>query len=185
MCLSVSLGLNFPLFMNIPFIRFRCHPNPTGLHFNLSTSTKTLAVVVQSTCCVLLLATPWTTACQVHPQWVCSSSCPLIQWCYITISSSATPFSFCLQSFPASGSFPMSQLFTSGDPSIGASTSASVLLMNIQDWSPLGLTVLISMQSKGLLWVFSNTTVQKHQFFSTQPSLWSNSHIHVWLLEKP
>ena len=113
----------------------------------------------------------------------CSNSCPLNQWCHTTISSSIGPFSSCLQSFPASGSFPMSQLFTSGSQSIGA--SASILPMNIQDWFPLELTGWISLQSKGLSRVFSSTTVQKHQFFSTQPSLWSNSHIHMWLLEKP
>ena len=85
--------------------------------------------------------------------------------------------------FPALGSFPMSWLFTSGGQSVGA--SASVLPMNIQDWLPLGLTSLISLQSKELSRVFSNTTVQKHQFFGAQPSLWSSSHIHRWLLEKP
>ena len=163
-------------------------------------------------------------------------------WCHPTISSSVIPFSSCPQYFPASGSFPMSQLFTSGSQNIGVSASASVLPMNIQDWFPLGWTGWISLQSKGLSRVFSNTTVQKHQFFSTQlhlqsnspymttvktialtrrtfvgkvmslllnmlskglsrvlscttvwkhqffgaqPSLWSNSHIHTWLLEKP
>ena len=100
-----------------------------------------------------------------------------------TISSSVSPFSSCLQSFPASGSFPMNQFFASGGPSIGA--SASVLPMNIQDWFPLVLTGLISLQSKGLSRVFSNTTVQKRQFFGAQLSLWSNSHIHTWQLEKP
>ena len=125
---------------------------------------------------------------------VCSNSCPLSQWCHPTISSSATFFSSCPQSFPAgsfpmsqglfrwgssqSGSFPMSQLFTSGGQSIGAWSSASVLPMNIQDWFPSGLTGWISLQSKGLSRVFSSTTVQRHQFFGTQPSLWSNSHIH-------
>ena len=89
----------------------------------------------------------------------CSNSCPLSQWCHPTISSSAIPFSSCLQSFPASGSFPMSQIFTSGDQSIRASSSISVLPMNIQDWSPLGLTGWISLQYKGLSRVFSNTTV--------------------------
>ena len=101
-----------------------------------------------------------------------------------TIWSSAVPFSSWIQSFPASGSFPMSQLFASGGQSTGASTSASVLPMNIQDWFPLGLTGLISLQSKGLSRVFSSTIVQKHQFFSAQLSLRSNSHIHIWLLEK-
>ena len=95
------------------------------------------------------------------------------------------PFSSCLQSFLASGSFPMSQFFPSGGQSIGVSASASVLPMNIQDWSPLGWTGLISMLFKGLSRVFSNNTVQKHQcFFGAQLSLWSNSHIHAWLREK-
>ena len=95
------------------------------------------------------------------------------------------PFSSCLQSFLASGSFAVSRLFASGSQSIGASASASVLPMNIQGWFPLGLTGFMSLQSKELLRVFSNTTVQKHQFLDTQLSLWSNSHIHTWLLEKP
>ena len=115
----------------------------------------------------------------------CSNSCPLSQWYHPTISSSVIPFSSCLQSFPASGSFPKSQLFTSGGPNIGVAALASVLPVNIQSWFPLGLTCLISSQSRGLARAFSNTTVQKHQFFSTQPSLWSNSHIPTWLLEKP
>ena len=99
------------------------------------------------------------------------------------ISSSVLPFSSCPQSFPASGSFQMSQFFASDGQSIGVSASASVLPMNIQDWFSLQLTGLISLQSKGPSRVFSNTTVQKHQFFGTQLSLWSNSHIHTWLLE--
>ena len=114
----------------------------------------------------------------------CSNWCPLSRCCHLTISSSVIPFSW-LQSFPAAESFPLSQFFESGGQSIGVSTSASVLSMNIQDWFPLGLTVLISLHSKGLSRVFSNTTVQKHQFFSAQLSLWSNSHIHAWLQEKP
>ena len=114
---------------------------------------------------------------------VCSNACPLSCWCYLNISSSANPFSFCLHSFPASGSFPVSQLFASGGQSIGA--SASVLSMNIQGWFPLGLTNVISLQSKGLSRVFSNTTVQKCQFFGPQLSLWSNSDISTWRLEKP
>ena len=114
----------------------------------------------------------------------CSNSCPSSQWCHATISSSAVPFS-CLQSFPASGSFPVSQFFKSGGQSIGASDSASVLPMNIQDWFPSGLTGLIFLQYKELSRVSSNTTVQKHQFFGAQPSLWPNSHIHTWWLEKP
>ena len=118
---------------------------------------------------------------------VCSNSCPLSQWWDLTILSSVVPFSFCLQSFPALGSFPVSQLFTSGGQSFGASASASasVLPMNIQGWFPLGLTGLISFQSKGLWRVFSCTTIQKQQFFGTQSSLWSNSYIRTWLLEKP
>ena len=115
----------------------------------------------------------------------CSNSCPSSWWCHPTILSSVDPFFSCLQSFPASGSFQVSQFFTSGGQSIGVSASAPVLPMNIQGWFPLGWTGWISLQSKGFLRVFSNTTVQKHQFFSTQPSLWSNSHIHTWLLEKP
>ena len=115
---------------------------------------------------------------------VCSNSGPLSQWCHPTISSSVTPFSSCLQSFPAPGSFPMSWLFTSGGQCIGASTSASVLPINIQGWFPFGLTSLILL-SKALSRVFSSTTVQKHQFFGAQPSLWSNSHICMWLLKEP
>ena len=114
----------------------------------------------------------------------CSDSCPLSQWCHPTISSSVVPVSSCPQSFPAPGSFPMSHIFTSGGQSIGVWASASVLPMNILDWFPLGWTSWISLQSKGLWRVFSNTTVQKHQFFGAQPSLWSNSHVHTWLLEK-
>ena len=105
-------------------------------------------------------------------------------WCNLTVSSSATCFSICLQSFPASWSFPMSQLSASGGQSIGASASVSVLPMNIQDWFPLGRTSWISLQSKKLSRVFSSTTVQKNQFFWTQSSLWYNSHIYTWLLEK-
>ena len=109
----------------------------------------------------------------------CSNSCPLSWWCHPPISSSVIPFSSCLQSCPALGSFPMSQFFASGGQSIAASASTSVLPMNIQDWFPLGLTGLISLESKGVSRVFSNATVQKHQFFGAQPSLWSNSHIHT------
>ena len=113
-----------------------------------------------------------------------SNSCPLSQWRHPTISSSAALFS-CLKSFPASKSFLMCWFFISGSQSIGASASASILTMNIQDWLPFGLTGLISLHFKGLSRVFSNTTVQKSQSFDTQPTLWSNSHIHTWLLEKP
>ena len=113
------------------------------------------------------------------------NSCPLSQWCHLTISSSVVPFSSCLQSFPTSGSFQMGQLFSSGGQNTGVSASPLVLPMNTQDRSPLGWTVWISLQSKGLSRVFSNTIVQKHQFFCTQLSLCSNSHIHAWLLERP
>ena len=116
---------------------------------------------------------PELTQTHVHPSW----------WCHPTISSSVIPFSSRHQSFPESRSFPISQFFTSGRQCIGVSASASVLPMNIQDWFPLGLTGWIPLQSKGLSRGFSNTTVQQHQFFSTQLSLWSNSHIHTWLLE--
>ena len=110
---------------------------------------------------------------------ICLNSCPLSQWCHPTISSSVIPFSSYPQSFPASGSFPVSQVFASGGHSFGASTLASVLPMNIQGWFPLGLISLITLQSKGLPRVFSNTTVQKHQFFSTQLFSWSNSHPYM------
>ena len=116
---------------------------------------------------------------RVHPD-----SRPSSQWCHPAISSSVVPFSSCLQSFPTSGSFQMSQLFPSGGQNIGVSASTSVLPMNTQDWS-LKWTGWISLQSKGLSRVFSNTTVQKHQFFSARLSSQSNSHIHTWLLEKP
>ena len=109
----------------------------------------------------------------------CSNSCPSSQWCHPTISSSVVPFSSSLQTFPASGSFLMSQFFASGGQNIGVSALASVLPMNTQDWSPLGWTGWISLQSKGLSRVFSNTTVKKHQFFGVQLSLWSIFHIHT------
>ena len=136
----------------------------------------------------LLFATPWTAARQVSlpssTTRVYPNPCPLSQWCHPIMSSSVVPFSH-LQSFPASGSFQMSQLSASGGQSIGVSASTSVLPMNTQDWSPLGWTGWISLQYRGLSRVFSNTTVQKHQFFSAQLSSQSNSHIHTWPLEKP
>ena len=125
-------------------------------------------IVVESLNHVGLFATPWTAACLASLSYTVSWSWlrfMSIEWCYLTISSSAALFSFCLQSFPVSGSFPMSQLFASGGQSIEALASASVLPINSQGWFPLGLTGLISLQSKGLSRVFSNTTVQKHQFF--------------------
>ena len=125
----------------------------------------------------------WATE-RTHPPspGVCSNSCPLNWWCHPTIFS-VSPFSFCPQSFPASRSFLMSWLFTSGDQSIGVSASASVFPMNIQGWFPLGLTDLISMLSKGLF----KSLLQRHSLkaFGASSSLWSSSHIHTWLLEKP
>ena len=117
---------------------------------------------------------------RVHP-----NSCPSSWWCHPAISSSVVSFSSCPQSLPASGSFQMSQLFAWGGQNIGVSALASFLPKNTQDWSPLGWTGWISLQSKGLSRVFSNTTVQKHQFFGAQLSSQSNSHIHTWPLEKP
>ena len=121
--------------------------------------------------------------CQSLTPRIIPNPCPLSRWCHPTISSSVVPFSPCPQSFPASGSFQMSQLFTSDGQSIGVSASASVLPMNTQDWSPLGWTGWISLQSKGPSRVFSNTTVQKHQFFGPQLPSQFNSHIHTWPLE--
>ena len=111
--------------------------------------------------------------------------CPLTWWCHPIVSSSVIPFFSGSQSFPASGSFQLSQLFASAGQSIGVWASSSVLPMNTQDWSPLGWTGWISLQSKGLSTVFSNTTFQKHQFFSAQLYSQSNSHVHTWILEKP
>ena len=133
-------------------------------------------------------ATPWIAAHQaslsITNSWVYSNTCPSSQGCQPAISS-VVPFSSWPQSLPASGSFQVSQLFTWGGQSTGVSASASVLPLNTQDWSPSGWTGWISLQSKGLSRVFSNTTVQKHQFFGAQLSSQSNSNIHTWLLEKP
>ena len=141
-----------------------------------------LLVVVQSLSCVQLFMTPWTAACRLLcpslSPGVYLNSYPLNQWCHPTVSSSITPFISCRKSFPALRSFPMSQLSTSCRQIIGASTS--VLPVNIQDWFPLGLVCLISLLSKELSRVFS-TTIWKYQFFSSQLSLWSSSHIHTWL----
>ena len=116
---------------------------------------------------------------------VCSNSCPSSRWCHPAIWSSVIPFSSCPQSLPASESFPMSQLFVWCGQSTGVSALASFLPKKSQGWSPSEWTGWISLQSKGLSRVFSNTTLQKHQFFSAQPSSQSNSHIHTWPLEKP
>ena len=134
------------------------------------------------------LCDPWTAQCHASLSFTVSQS--LLQLTFLrsrwdpTISSSVSLFSSCPQSFPASGSFPKSRLFTSGGQNIGASASAPVLPMNIQGWFPLGLTGFISLQSKGFSRVFSSTTFWKHQFFSAQLSLRSNSYICIWLLEK-
>ena len=138
---------------------------------------------------VWLFVTPWTAACQASLSIINSQSLlKLMSIMSVMPSNHLTlciPFFSCLQSLQALGSFLTSQFFTSGGQRIGVSASASVLAMNIQDWFPLGLTGLISFQSKQLSRVFSNTTVPKHQFFGTQLSVWSNSHTHTWLLEKP
>ena len=145
-----------------------------------------VVVVVQPHSHVWLFATPWNTARQASLFLTISrtlpSSCPLHLWCHPAISSSDTFFSFCPQSFPASGSFPMSQLFVSDDQNTRASSSASALPVSIQSWSPLRLTALISLLSKGLLGVFSSTMVWRHQFFGVLPSLRSSSHNCMWPL---
>ena len=143
---------------------------------------------VQLLSCVWLFATHESKhtrpPCPSPTPGVYPNPCPSSWWCHPTISFSGVPFSSCPQSFPALGSFPMSQLFAWGGQSIGISASTSVLPMNTQDWSPLGWAGWISLQSKGLSRVFSNTTVQKHQFFGAQLSSLANSHIHTWLLGK-
>ena len=140
---------------------------------------------VHSVSCVWVFVNPWTAACQaslsITNSWSLLESCPLSWWCHPTISSSVISFSSWLQSFPMSGSFPMSQhirwpKYWSFGFSISPSSEYSVLIS-------LGLTGLISLQSKGISRVLSNTTVQKHQLFGAQPSLWSNSHFHTWLLK--
>ena len=149
-------------------------------HFSVSS--------VQSLSHVRLFVTPWIAACQASLSITNSQSLLKLmssRWSHPAISSSVVPFSSCPQSLPASGYFPMSQLFTRGGQSIGVSTLASFLPMKTQDWSLLEWTGWISLQSKGLWRVFSNTTVQKYQFFGTQLSSQPNSHIHTWPLEKP
>ena len=144
---------------------------------------------VQSLSSVWLFATPWIVACQASLSITNSWSLPKLMSIESVMPSShsfsVVPFSSCPQSFPASRSFPMIQLFASGGQSIGVSASTSVLPMNTQDWSPLGWTGWISLQSKGLSRIFSNTTVQKHQFFGPQLFSQSNSRIHTWPQEKP
>ena len=158
------------------------------IHIFLISSSTGFVVVVQSLSRVQLFVTPWTAAHQASLSITNSRSLLKLMCIKLvissTISSSVSHFS-CLQSFPASGSSPVNQFFASGGQSIGASASASVLPMNIQDWFPFGWTGWISLQSTGLSRVFCNTIVQKHQFFGAQPSSQSNSHIHTWPLEKP
>ena len=166
------------------------HDWVTNTSFNIDWNKHHQFSSVQSLSRVWLFATPWiaarqaslsiTTNSRVH-----SDSHPSSRWCHPAISSSVIPFSSCPQSLPASESFPISQLFTWGCRSIGVSVLASVLPKNTQNWSPLEWTDWISLQSKGRSRVFSSTTVQKHQFFDTQLSSQSNSHIHTWPLEKP
>ena len=145
--------------------------------------------VAQFSAVAQLCATPWTAAHQASLSITNSQSLlklmSLHWWCHPTISSSVTPFSSCLQSFPPSGSFSMSRLFTSGGQSTGASVSSSVFSMNSQGWFPLGFIGLSSLQSTGLSRVFYSSTVWKNQFFGAQPSLRSNFHICTWLLGKP
>ena len=163
-------------------IRWSIPGRPSSLHMSIMTHVEKSLTEhfssVQLLNCVQLFMTPMDFSlpgCPVHYQPpVSSNSCPPSWWCNPTISSSASHFSSFLQSFPAAGYFPMSQFFISGGQNIGASTSASVLPMNIQDWFPLGWTGLISLQFKELPSVFSSTIVQKHHFFVAQPTLWSN-----------
>ena len=164
------------------YLKF-CLIYSNGLKIISGSQTKALAQLLS---CVWRFATPWTVACQASLSFIISLSLLMLMSIELVmsskISSSSSLFSFCLQSFPASGSLLRSQLFTSAGQSIGASASTSVLAMNNQGWFPLGLTGLISFLSKGHSRIFSNTTVQKQWFFSAQTSLWSNSHILTWLL---
>ena len=152
-----------------------------------------LMLSMGNSCCSLshvwLFVTPWTAACQASLSFTVSRSLRKLMSIEPVMLSNhlilCCPFSSCSQSFPASGSLPVSQLFISGGQSLWASALASVIPMNIQGWLPWGLTGLIYLWSRVLSIVFSSTTVWKHQFFGTQPPLWSNSHIHKWLLEKP
>ena len=166
----ISLSPNLPLFVQNQSVHF------SSVQFRPSVMSDSLQPYeLQHTRPPCPLPTPG-----VYP-----NSCSLSQWCHPAISSSVILFISCPQSLPVSGSFQMTQLFTWGGQSIGISASTSVLPMNTQDWSPLGWTGWISLQSKGLWRVFSNTTVQRHQFLSAKLSLQSNSHIHTWPLEKP
>ena len=159
------------------------------MELNIKNNPIKKCVQYSSLSCAWLFATPWTEARQASLSIINSRSFLKLMSIESVMSSNhlilCCPLLLLPSILPASGSFQMSQFFISGSPSIGASASASVLPMNIQDWFPLEWTGWISLLSKGLSRVFFNTTVQKHQFFSAQLSLWSNSHIHTWLLEKP
>ena len=165
---------NFGFFPLIQHLRYGC------LEYQFSSVTQSCPTLCDPMECMQHARPP----CPLPTPRVYSNSCSSSRWCHPTISSSVIPFSSCLQSFPASGSFQMSQLFVSGGQNIGAWASATILPVYIQDWSPLGWSGWISLQSKGLSRVSSNTTVQKHQFFSAHLSLWSSSHIHTWPLGK-
>ena len=169
---------NYPCFMDedMEFKKAKIQTQAVWVQSPINTASLPLLQFssVQSHSRVRLLVTPWTTALQASLSITNSRSSlrhPSSWWCHPTISSSVIPFSSCPQSFPASGSFQMSQLFASGGQSIGVSASTSVFPMNTQDWSPLGWTGWITLQSKGVSRVFSNTTVQNHQFFGAQFSL--------------
>ena len=173
-------------------VDFKIKEHNVQNHFALNKFTEGSVIVissVQSLSRVRLFATPWIAAarppCPSPSPGVHSDSRPSSPWCHPAISSSVVPFSSCPQSLPASGSFPMSQLFTWGGQSTGASALASYLPKKSHGWSPSEWTGWISLQSKGLSRVFSNTTVQKHQFFGAQPSSQSCSHIHTWPQERP
>ena len=173
--------------MLLPFLSFQQYISEKNKWLLVSHS-GTHSVVVRSLSPIWLWSyelQPTTLPCPSLSLGVWPNSYPLTQWCHPTISWSVATFSSCPQSLPASESFPMSQFFASGGQSIRVLASASVLPIYIQGWYPLGFTSLIYLLSKGLSRVFSSTTARKHQFFGTQTSLWSNSHIHTRLLEKP
>ena len=174
--------------MKFSMSRLPCPSRSPGVCSKLMFTESVMPSNHQILCCLLLGDPIWTAACQASLSFTISLSLlRLISVESVMPSNHLILFhalSSCLQSFPVSGSFPVSWLFASGGQSIGTSASASILPRNIQSWFPLGWTGWISLQSKGLSRVFSSTTVQKHKFFSAQPSLWSNSHIHTWLLEK-
>ena len=166
---------------------YRSHDLARGSEIYVLSSKPRNSFLLFSCSVVSDFVTPWTAACQASLSTI---SWSLLKLVFVELVMPSNHLNFCcpfscLQSFPASGSFPVSQPFASGGQSTGASASASILPMNIQNWFPLVLTGLISLQSKGLSRVFSSTTVQKHQFFGSHPFILSSSHIHTWLLEKP